>query len=94
MKQMKPTILILFLVLFTLSLASSCSQKGEVPDVGEIDRERIVTAADLYLSEKPVTVTAASCQRSTGGLHDFYSEGDYWWLPIKLQGMKNMPRQH
>jgi len=31
------------------------------------------------LSEKPVTVTASSCKRSTGGLHDFYSEGDYWW---------------
>ncbi len=76
---MKPAILILSAVLFILSLAHSCSQKEQVPDVGEIDRERIVTAADLYLSENPVTVTAASCQRSTGGLHDFYSEGDYWW---------------
>ena len=39
------------------------------------------------LSEKPVTVTATSCKRSAGGLHDFYSEGDYWWPdPAKPHG--------
>jgi hypothetical protein len=27
----------------------------------------------------PVTVTASHCTRSAGGIHDFYSEGDYWW---------------
>ena len=25
------------------------------------------------------TVTADPCERSAGGRHDFYSEGDYWW---------------
>ena len=43
------------------------------------DRERILKAANLYLLETPVTVTAQQCERSMGGLHDFYSEGDYWW---------------
>lgn len=27
----------------------------------------------------PVTVTASISERSEGGPHDFYSEGDYWW---------------
>jgi Alginate lyase len=47
--------------------------------VAETDRTRILTAADKYLSFEPITVTSARCERSAGGLHDFYSEGDYWW---------------
>lgn len=50
-------------------------------------RKETITRADEMLSEKPVTVTASSCKRSTGGLHDFYSEGDYWWPdPAKPDG--------
>ena len=47
--------------------------------VADIDRARIVKAAKQYLTEKPITVTAASSPRSTGGPHDYFSEGDYWW---------------
>ena len=31
------------------------------------------------MNEKPVTITSFVCTRSAGGIHDFYSEGDYWW---------------
>lgn len=31
------------------------------------------------MSAEPVTVTAFIAERSAGSLHDFYSEGDYWW---------------
>ncbi len=48
-------------------------------DVAAIDRARIIKAANQYLSEKPITITASSSKRSAGGLHDFFSEGDYWW---------------
>ncbi len=48
-------------------------------DVAAIDRERILSAAEKFLSEGPVTVTRFVCERSRGGIHDFYSEGDYWW---------------
>lgn len=48
-------------------------------DVVAFDRARVVTAAEKYLAEKPVTITASHSPRSTGGLHDFFSEGDYWW---------------
>lgn len=43
------------------------------------ERARVVVAADTYLTQKPVTITASSSPRSAGGLHDFFSEGDYWW---------------
>ena len=48
-------------------------------DVAAFDRSRILEAANTYLKEDPVTVTAAHSARSAGGVHDFFSEGDYWW---------------
>jgi len=47
--------------------------------VAAADRARILLAANRYLSQQPITVTASHCERSAGGLHDYYSEGDYWW---------------
>jgi hypothetical protein len=44
-----------------------------------IERERVLAAADAALKHEPATVTADQCPRSSGGPHDFYSEGDYWW---------------
>ena len=55
-------------------------------DVRLIDRKRILWAADKYLKEEPVTVTASSSPRSAGGKHDFFSEGDYWWPGEKNPG--------
>ncbi len=49
------------------------------PDVGRIDRERILKAAGRYLREQPVTIAASTSPRSAGGRHDYFSEGDYWW---------------
>ncbi len=43
------------------------------------ERARVIAAADRYLKEGPVTVTASSSPRSAGGPHDYFSEGDYWW---------------
>ncbi len=48
-------------------------------NVGDFDRARILHNAQRYLLGKPITVTASHCNRSAGGLHDFFSEGDYWW---------------
>ena len=48
-------------------------------EIARIDRERILRAADEYLSQSPVTITASSSPRSHGGRHDYFSEGDYWW---------------
>src|SRR6187397_1486351 len=43
------------------------------------ERARVIAAADRYIKDAPVTVTASHSPRSAGGLHDFFSEGDYWW---------------
>ena len=52
------------------------------------DRARILAAADKYLAAPPVTVTASHSDRSPGGPHDYFSEGDYWWPdPDKPDGL-------
>jgi Alginate lyase len=51
----------------------------QIPNLAKIDRQRILTAADRYLHEQPITITAFSSPRSAGGRHDYFSEGDYWW---------------
>lgn len=63
----------------------SISIAGRSPD-RKIDRKtirvlksEIIARADKALVEKPVTITDFVCERSAGGIHDFYSEGDYWW---------------
>jgi hypothetical protein len=48
-------------------------------DIVTIERPRIMEKAAKYLREEPVTVTASHSERSAGGKHDFFSEGDYWW---------------
>lgn len=65
--------------------------------VAKTDRKRILSAADRYLQEQPITVTASRARRSAGGLHDYFSEGDYWWPDpknsnspyIRRDGMSN-----
>jgi hypothetical protein len=42
-------------------------------------RNPTIAKADSFLFLEPVTVTSAHCSRSAGGLHDFYSEADYFW---------------
>lgn len=48
-------------------------------ELAEIERPRILDKASAYMQEPPVTVTADRAERSSGGINDFYSEGDYWW---------------
>jgi len=70
------------ITLLTIALVTGCHDKSalsENPDVAAIDRDWILEDAERYLSQAPVTVTASWCERSRGGRHDFYSEGDYWW---------------
>jgi Alginate lyase len=48
-------------------------------NLATIERPRVLRAADTYLTGAPVTITASRSARSAGGLHDYFSEGDYWW---------------
>jgi hypothetical protein len=66
----------------------SIAARGQASlDIAQFDRNRIIIAADQYLKEKPITITASKSPRSAGGLHDFFSEADYWWPdPKNLDG--------
>jgi hypothetical protein len=48
-------------------------------DVVAFDRGRVLAAADRYLKEAPVTITASTSERSPGGKNDYFSEADYFW---------------
>ena len=48
-------------------------------DLTAIEKPRVLGKANNYLNEPPETVTSSHCERSAGGRHDYYSEGDYWW---------------
>jgi hypothetical protein len=56
-------------------------------DIRRIDRERVLTAADKFLKQPPVTITSFHATRTAGGSHDYYSEADYYWPnPTDPQG--------
>ncbi|NVO31856.1 alginate lyase family protein [Hymenobacter lapidiphilus] len=42
-------------------------------------RAQVLAEANQALKEMPRTVTDSVAARSAGGIHDFFSEGDYWW---------------
>jgi hypothetical protein len=82
----KPRIYVSILLTLSFSLQASCNQRQIIlKEVKKIDRQRILRQANLYLKEAPITVTASACERSAGSIHDYYSEGDYWWRTRKIQ---------
>jgi len=81
--------IIRLVTIFVLTLVGHFPAPAEQSalDVAEFDRARILKAANRYLTEEPITITASRSSRSAGGLHDFFSEGDYWWPdPQNLEG--------
>jgi hypothetical protein len=78
----KPLYILLLLSCLTASAQTPTRtqpQTQQQPDIARLDRQRILRAADSDLAEAPLTITAFPSPRSSGGAHDFYSEGDYWW---------------
>lgn len=79
---------------FFLLLIFSCNRPS--PE-DQQEQDRIIYKASGYFNEQAVTVTNAFCERSEGDMHDFYSEGDYWWPDtlnpdgpyIRRDGMSN-----
>jgi hypothetical protein len=58
---------------------ASVAQVSLRDQVVEALKETEIARAKAFLRAIPITVTDAYCERSAGGIHDFYSEGDYWW---------------
>lgn len=72
-------------VLTTLFVATAClliscsEQTSTYDEVVALDRDRVLDDAAEYMQKPVKTITSTSNERSSGGIHDFYSEGDYWW---------------
>jgi hypothetical protein len=80
MKQPIKFPVIIFLFLSSFCLASGFSPKPDFEkETIKLLRKDIIARADKLFTEVPQTVTMFVCSRSAGGIHDFYSEGDYWW---------------
>jgi hypothetical protein len=47
--------------------------------VAETDRQRILNGAREYLPLEVLTITSFPSPKSPGGLHDFFSQADYFW---------------
>ena len=56
-----------------------CSNTKMAFNLNKIEKNRVLKNAEFYLNAEPLTVTSSFCKRSAGTIHDFYSEGDYWW---------------
>ncbi|TSA16046.1 alginate lyase [bacterium] len=72
-------ILLLCVGILLFGPTSLQSQASVKVDVAAIDRARVLSGAERYLQEPPLTVAAFSSPRSAGGVHEYFSEGDYWW---------------
>jgi hypothetical protein len=67
------------LMIFSVSLTAFKPSSGFKKDAVKLLKDEIIARADKVLSELPQTITMYVCSRSAGSIHDFYSEGDYWW---------------
>lgn len=83
-RRLSPVIL---MVSAFLVLASCSSKQIDVPPVAPVssvdwrqhESDRIMARVSAFMGLAPITITASTSQRSAGTIHDFYSEGDYWW---------------
>ncbi|PYP53264.1 MAG: alginate lyase [Gemmatimonadetes bacterium] len=66
-------------VLLSLLAARPAAAQLDSAALARLERPRVVAAAERYLRDAPLTITAIPAPHSAGGPHDFYSEGDYWW---------------
>ena len=70
----------LYIFILSSVLLLSCNTSSNWNEAGEaVLKDLIVSNAAWAMEQEPETVTAHLCDRSAGGIHDFYSEGDYWW---------------
>jgi hypothetical protein len=74
------TLALIFCLIFIRCSSSQVTKStNEDLKLYEIEKSRVITAADKYLKEGPITITSSSSPRSAGGKHDFFSQSDYWW---------------
>ncbi len=62
-------------------LSLLAARSSPAVNVAEIDRERILKAAEMALAQPPVTITSSRAKWSQGGPNDFYSN-----VKVKVKG--------
>jgi hypothetical protein len=67
------------LIPFQLSAQTSAPSTSIASAATKVLKPYIQKEASWAMDQLPVTVTASTSSRSSGGKHDFFSEGDYWW---------------
>jgi Alginate lyase len=68
-----------FIISFPFFLFAQVNSINVKETIIKLDKERVIQDANKFLLEGPITITSFRAERSAGGIHDFYSEGDYWW---------------
>ena len=76
---MKKNFLIILLFYFSVPAFSQQDALGIAKQATAVLKSQILEEAKWALTQQPITVTASSSPRSAGGLHDFFSEADYFW---------------
>lgn len=83
----------LSILLLSLSYCRLIDAAEPPVNVAEIDRGRILKAAEAALVLPPLSITRYRAKPSEGGSNDFYSNGDYWWPdPAKPDGLPYIRR--
>ena len=77
----KHLIVLLYLSLFSIQLSGQSAAPSPAIESAakKVLLPYIQKQAIWAMEEQPITVTASTSSRSSGGKHDFFSEGDYWW---------------
>jgi hypothetical protein len=76
--MMKTLLKINFLFLYCISFSFSHAQNFK-KQIIETLKDQDLKEASWALQQLPITVTAETCSKSTGGVHDFFSQADYFW---------------
>ncbi|WP_044238328.1 alginate lyase family protein [Flexithrix dorotheae] len=82
MKCVKLSLFALIFMIFSCQEKAGNSGKDEVVEKvpsSPFDKAEIIKKAEKFMNMEVITITSFSSERSEGGIHDFYSEGDYWW---------------
>ncbi len=61
----------------------SQESKDLTNSLGKQEADSTIKAAGKLLNAIPKTVVTSKCERSAGGVNDYFSEGDYWWPDTK-----------
>ncbi len=74
-------VLLLNITLFSFQLSAQTTDPSSIiaSAATKVLKPYIQKQASWAMEQLPVTVTASTSSRSSGGKHDFFSEGDYWW---------------